>query len=117
MKPLSLQDIRQAVAGKSLSPLPAVPPQITAVCTNTREMEKSSLFVALRGEKFDGHAFLETAVAGGALAAVVDHPLENPPEGLYLIQVVNTRIALGKLARRVRQDLRGRVIAVAGSNG
>src|SRR6188474_2484427 len=106
MKPLSLQDIRQAVAGKSLSPLPAVPPQITAVCTNTREMEKSSLFVALRGENFDGHAFLESAAAGGAVAAVVDHPPENPPAGLYLIEAANTRLALGKLSRRVRQDLR-----------
>ncbi len=122
MKPLSLQDVRQAVAGKSLAPLGPGVPKVEAVCTDTRAMRPASLFVALRGENFDGHGYLRQAAAGGAIAAVVDTapadaaPADAPPE-LYLIQVADTRVALGKLAKRVRQDLRGKVIAVAGSNG
>lgn len=117
MKPLSLQDIRQAVAGRSLSPLRPDAPKLAAICTDTRHMTPGSLFVALRGENFDGHQYLKQAAAGGAAAAVIEEaPADAPPE-LFLIQVPNTRLALGKLAKRVRQDLRGRVIAVAGSNG
>jgi UDP-N-acetylmuramoyl-tripeptide--D-alanyl-D-alanine ligase len=117
MKPLTLQDIRRVVGGRSNKPLPATGPTITAVCTDTRAMKPDSLFVALKGETFDGHKFLATAAAGGAVAAIVSDVPADAPEELHLLIVSDTRIALGKLAAHVRKGLRAKVVAVAGSNG
>ena len=117
MKPLTFHQIRQAVGGSALAPVPSDLPPISAVCTDTRRMEKSSLFVALRGDRHDAHEFLPQAAAGGAIAALVEQCPANTLPNVHLIQVPDTRAAMGKLARRVRADLRGKVIAVAGSNG
>jgi UDP-N-acetylmuramoyl-tripeptide--D-alanyl-D-alanine ligase len=117
MKPLTIHQIRQVVAGSALTALPAGLPTVTAVCTDTRRMEKSSLFVALPGDRYDGHRFIPQAAAGGAIAALVERTPEQVLPNVPLIQVPDTRKALGKLARRVRADLRATVIAVAGSNG
>ena len=72
MKPLTVQQIKQAVGGKLLSAVPKDVAPITAVCTNSKQMEKSSLFVALKGERFNAHDFLPDAAAGGAIAALVE---------------------------------------------
>ncbi len=117
MKPLSLQDIRLAVAGKSVGPLSRGLPAVQSVCTDTRQMKPASLFIALRGERFDGHQFLEQAAAGGAIAAVVDKAPDREIPNFHVIVVNDTRAALGKLATFVRKQMRGKVIAVAGSNG
>jgi UDP-N-acetylmuramoyl-tripeptide--D-alanyl-D-alanine ligase len=117
MKPLTLQDIRRAINGRSTHPLPAFGPVVTAVCTDTRQMRSDALFIALKGDRFDGHKFLETAAAAGAVAAVVSEIPPEAPENLRLVVVPDTRVALGKLARTVRTALRAKVIAVAGSNG
>lgn len=117
MKPLSLPQIRQTVGGNALTAIPADVPPISAVCTDTRRMDKSSLFIALRGDKHDAHDFIPQAAAGGAIAALVDHPPATILPNVHLIQVPDTRRAMGKLASRVRQDLIGKVVAVAGSNG
>src|SRR5438105_3981626 len=98
MKPLTLQDVRRVLGGRSTRPLPAVGPVVNAVCTDTRDMKRDSLFVALRGERFDGHRFLAAAAAGRAVAAVVSEVPPDAPEDLRLIVVPDTRIALGKLA-------------------
>ncbi len=118
MNPLTIRQIRQAVAGKALSPIAENAPVVKSVCTNSRQMDPSSLFIAIRGDKHDGHTFLSDAAAGGAVAAIVERPPANPIPGLILIQVADTRAAMGKLARFVRQQMkRCKVIAVAGSNG
>ncbi len=80
-------------------------------------MVAGSLFVALHGENFDGHDFLAQAAAGGAAAAMIDRDSLTAPPGLRLLRVANTRAAMGRLARHVRQLMRGKIIAVAGSNG
>jgi UDP-N-acetylmuramoyl-tripeptide--D-alanyl-D-alanine ligase len=93
---------------------------VRSVSTDTRTLRPDALFVAVTGDRFDGHLFLEQAAAGGAVAALVDRlehrPVKCPPE-LHLIQTANAREAMGKLARHVRGKFRGKVIAVAGSNG
>lgn len=72
------------------------------------------LFVALRGERFDGHDFVAQAHQRGAVAALVDRRLDLPlPQWV----VDDTRLALGRLAAAWREDFEGRVIAVTGSNG
>lgn len=119
MRPLTLQQLRQAVGGKPLRVLPADPPGVDAVCTDSRRMEKRSVFVALRGERFDAHDNLVEAAKGGAVAAVVERVPEHLdlPENLYLLQVPDTYAALGKLAKFVRLRMSAKVVAVAGSNG
>jgi UDP-N-acetylmuramoyl-tripeptide--D-alanyl-D-alanine ligase len=117
MKPMSIRQVRAAVAGKALSAIADDAPLVQTVCTNSREMAAGSLFIALRGEKFDGHAFLADAARCGAVAALVEQPPVESLAGIALIQVANTRIAMGKLAAFCRQQMRAKVIAVAGSNG
>src|SRR5258706_10059268 len=117
MKPLSIHDVRNAVSGKALNPLPNFFPPVSAICTDTRAMSPASVFVAIKGEKHDAHQFLAQAAAGGAVWAIVqDKPAVIPPK-LHVIQVKDTRVALGKLATLVRKQMHGKVIAVAGSNG
>ena len=117
MKPLSIRQIRQVVGGKALSAIPADAPLVEAVCTDTRRMERGSLFIALRGDKHNAHEFLPQAAAGGAVAALVEEPPHETLPNVLLIQVPDTRIAMGKLAHYCRKHMRAKVIAVAGSNG
>jgi UDP-N-acetylmuramoyl-tripeptide--D-alanyl-D-alanine ligase len=88
----------------------------SAVSTDSRSIAPGALFVALRGERFDGHAFLKDAAAAKAAAALVDRRYagEFPlPVGI----VEDTRLALGALARHWRARFDTALIAVAGSNG
>jgi UDP-N-acetylmuramoyl-tripeptide--D-alanyl-D-alanine ligase len=117
MKPLTLQQIRQAVGGRALGAIPATAPAITSVCTDTRRMQPGSLFVAINGEKFNAHEFLPQAAAAGAIAALVEEPPRQNLPNIHLISVKSTRAALGKLAMYVRKHMRCKVIGVAGSNG
>lgn len=89
----------------------------TGVATDTRTLEEGSLFVALRGERFDAHDFLGAAAAAGATGAVVERIPEGAPAGLVYYRVADTLAALGSLARHYRRQLRARVVAVVGSNG
>jgi UDP-N-acetylmuramoyl-tripeptide--D-alanyl-D-alanine ligase len=117
MNPISIRQIRAAVGGKALSVIADDAPMVTAVCTNSREMTAGSLFIAIRGEKFDGHKYVADAGREGAVAALVETAPTNPIPGMALILVANTRVAMGKLAAFCRQQIRAKVIAVAGSNG
>lgn len=117
MKPLTIQQVRQAVSGKALTSIPATAPLVTAVCTDTRRMEPGALFVAICGDHFNAHDFLPDAAKGGAVAALVQEEPAAKLPNLYLIEVKDTRLALGKLATFVRGQMRSKVIAVAGSNG
>ena len=83
-----------------------------AVSTDTRNMPADALFVALRGERFDGHEFIGQAVAAGAAGAVVERVPEGAPEITYYV-VPDTLVALGMLARYYRRQLTGRVLAIA----
>lgn len=113
MKPLSLGEIRRIVGAEADG---ADELLISAVCTDTRMMQRDSLFVALRGERFDGHEFLPAAADAGAIAALVDRDVTAPP-AMRFVKVADARAAMGALARHVRRQHRGKVIAVAGSNG
>ncbi len=88
----------------------------TDVVTDTRTLVPGTLFVALEGERFDAHAFLDRAAERGALAAVVRRGTPPTP-GLPHIEVEDTLVALGRLARERRRAVRGPVVAVTGTNG
>jgi len=96
------------------------PPGISGVSTDTRTLAAGDLFVALRGENFDGHAFLATAAASGAVGALVDRKAVIPAAAQDLPRLVvgSTLTALGKLASGYRSTFSPRaVVAVTGSVG
>ncbi|WP_253194911.1 UDP-N-acetylmuramoyl-tripeptide--D-alanyl-D-alanine ligase [Hydrogenophaga sp. A37] len=85
------------------------------VHTDTRSLQPGDLFVALQGERFDAHAFLPQAKAQGAVAAIAHGGLAEA--GLPGVEVPDTRLALGELARLWREQFSLPLIAVTGSNG
>ncbi|MBK8063650.1 MAG: UDP-N-acetylmuramoyl-tripeptide--D-alanyl-D-alanine ligase [Betaproteobacteria bacterium] len=91
--------------------------EFIGVSTDSRGVARGQLFVALRGERFDGHAFLAAAAKAGASAALVDAAFDASGAPLPLIVVEDTRRALGALAAAWRAGFDPVLIAVAGSNG
>lgn len=87
-----------------------------AIVTDTRTLEPDTLFVALAGERFDAHAFLEAARDAGATGAVVRRGTTAVP-GLVLYEVEDTLRALGDLAAAQRDRFTGPVIGITGQNG
>jgi len=86
------------------------------VSTDTRTLGRGSLFVALRGERFDGHAFLDEAQRRGAAAVVVEQAAARAV-AMPLIAVDDTTRALGRLGRAWRERFSPVLFAIAGSNG
>ncbi len=89
---------------------------VRGVFTDTRQGASGKLFVALRGERFDGHAFLDQAADGGTSAMLVEREVA-PQEGVAVIRVASTLDALGALANAHRRRWGGKVVVVAGSAG
>ena len=90
--------------------------QMRGVSSDTRHIQPQSVFVALRGERFDGHNFLAQAKNAGAIVAVVEDTAK-PPDDLVCVQVENTLCALGDLARYHRNRFDIPVIGITGSYG
>jgi UDP-N-acetylmuramoyl-tripeptide--D-alanyl-D-alanine ligase len=116
---ITLQDI-QAIPGAKFHNLKFR--SAKGISTDSRTVGIREIFFALRGEKFDGHDFVEMALKKGAACAVVDEKWykENSQivvKGLPLVVVDNTTHALGDLAKIFRSKFSMHVIAVGGSNG
>lgn len=86
------------------------------VSTDTRTLARQALFVALTGENFDGHDFLEAAREAGATGAVVRRGTPHL-DGMEQFEVDDPLVALGLLARARRREVPGPVVAVTGTNG
>jgi UDP-N-acetylmuramoyl-tripeptide--D-alanyl-D-alanine ligase len=89
---------------------------IEGVVADSRAAQAGNLYVALRGERQDGHAFVQSALAKGA-AAVLVHDRAALPKGTAAVVVADTQHALGELAALHRKRWAGRVIAITGSAG
>ena len=89
------------------------------VGTDTRALAPRALFVALRGERFDGHAFLPQAAQQGAVAALVERSRApvTAPAAMSLIIADDSRNALGRLAQHWRSKFTMPLIALTGSSG
>jgi UDP-N-acetylmuramoyl-tripeptide--D-alanyl-D-alanine ligase len=89
--------------------------EFTVVATDSHKLPAGSLFVALRGERYDGHAYAAKAIEQGAAAVMVEASagLDVSPA----ILVKDSRLALGQLAAWHRMNLPARVMAITGSNG
>jgi UDP-N-acetylmuramoyl-tripeptide--D-alanyl-D-alanine ligase len=88
----------------------------SGISSDTRTLRAGALFVALIGERFDGHDHLAAALAAGAKGAVVRKGTPAIP-GLTLFKVDDTLRAFGLLARDRRRSIMGPVVAVTGTNG
>lgn len=89
--------------------------QVEEINTDTRKSVSNSLFFALKGEKFDAHQYLDQAVSQGAVAVVIQQ--ENSSISIPQLVVKDTRIALGKLAKWLREKINPRIVAMTGSSG
>ncbi|AEF54495.1 UDP-N-acetylmuramoyl-tripeptide--D-alanyl-D-alanine ligase [Marinomonas posidonica] len=106
---LSLKDIAFACDGELVGDNQL----IREVVTDTRRIVPGCLFVALRGERFDGHDFADQAMSAGAVCVLSEIKLE----GVCHVKVANTLEAYGRVANLVRQAFAGPVICITGSNG
>jgi|ERR1043166_5889465 UDP-N-acetylmuramoyl-tripeptide--D-alanyl-D-alanine ligase len=92
--------------------------RVSRICTDSRQAKPGDLFIALAGERFDGHNFIDDVAAKGVAAVMVDRS-KAPANGsnCAVLLADDTRQALGRLAARYRQDFDPHVVAVGGSNG
>lgn len=120
MRSVSLKQVGEATGGSLHGPGRLV---VSGVGTDSRDMGGGNLFFALRGERYDGHAFLGEAVEAGAKAAVVENG--NPDladfirreKSFPLVVVKDSLKALGDLAAWVRKGLDIEVVGITGSTG
>ncbi len=87
---------------------------ISQVVTDTRQIVPGCLFIALKGPRFDGHDFVEQAREQGAVAALVEHPVDSP---LPQLCCPDTRLGLGLLAGAWRRRFTLPLVAVTGNSG
>jgi UDP-N-acetylmuramoyl-tripeptide--D-alanyl-D-alanine ligase len=91
---------------------------LSRIGTDSRTIKPGELFVALRGENFDGHDFVESVAKAGATGALVNVNWNgNVPNGFALLQASDTLQAYQQLAANYRRSLVLKVIAITGSNG
>lgn len=87
------------------------------VSTDSRQLPANCLYVALKGERFNGNLFAAQALSNGAAYALVDEPIDGAPAGDRVIRVPDALKALQDLARYHRRRFHIPVIAIGGSNG
>src|ERR1041384_583895 len=116
MNPLPLSKIAKFGATSLTSGDGSV--MIDKVSTDSRTLKPGELFVALRGENFDGHNFVESAAKTGAAGAIVDSNWKGKtPDSFALIRAKDTLQAYQQVAANYRKSLKLKVVAITGSNG
>ncbi|MBM4358541.1 MAG: UDP-N-acetylmuramoyl-tripeptide--D-alanyl-D-alanine ligase [Deltaproteobacteria bacterium] len=115
----SLRELLAVTGGTIRGPLEDAALEVVGISTDSRSVRVGQAFVALRGERFDGHEHLDDVARRGASLAVVERDVHAP--GLTVLRVASTLEALGRIAAfhlaRWRAETRGRVIAITGSAG
>lgn len=115
MKNMSLEKIAQACGGIYRSSDDMRDCVVDSITTDSRKAEKGSLFVAIPGERVDGHDFISSVFEKGAIAVISERKLENPA-GPY-IQVASSLEAVKGIAEYYRQQLDIKVVGITGSVG
>src|SRR6476660_8215093 len=116
MNPLTVSQIAQFAAASLSSGDGTV--VVNKVSTDSRTIKPGELFVALRGENFEGHDFVETTAKAGATGALVDlNWAGNVPNNFALLRASDTLQAYQTLAASYRRSLALKVLAITGSNG
>ena len=113
---LTAADVATAAGGRLVSGAPSTP--VGRVSIDSRTAAAGDFFFAIRGERFDGHAFVTDAVAKGAAGVVVeDAGAASDANAAVVIEVADTTKGLQDLARFVRRASGARVVAITGSAG
>jgi UDP-N-acetylmuramoyl-tripeptide--D-alanyl-D-alanine ligase len=110
VRPRRLSEVARAVEGS----LEGDDVEVRSVSTDSRELIAGSLFIALSGDRTDGHRFVEQAFAGGAAAAIVDAPIDVKGP---VVRVDSTAEALLRLAADERRSMAATVVGITGANG
>lgn len=113
----TLDRVAAALAEQAVSRLPHGSGELSGITTDTRKIGKGNVFVALIGERFDGHDYLRDAVRDGAAALIVSRAPKLDTLGVPIFEVHDTLVALGALAHYWRRAWGKTIIGVAGSNG
>jgi UDP-N-acetylmuramoyl-tripeptide--D-alanyl-D-alanine ligase len=113
----TLDRIAAALEPYSSGAMPRGATQVHGITTDTRKIGKGDVFLALKGERFDGHDYLRDAVRDGAAALIVSRLPKLNTLGVPIYEVSDTLVALGALAKYWRKAWGKTIIGVAGSNG
>lgn len=119
MEKLELSEILKATGGRLEGNVSSCC-YIENISTDTRTLKKGDLFIALKGSKFDGHNFVDTAFKKGAKGAIVqkDSVFDWPvKKNNFIISVDNTLFALGKIANYYLKKFNPKIIGITGSCG
>lgn len=90
---------------------------INGVTIDSRKIQKGNLFIPFKGDKTDGHQYVEAAIQNGAAAAFWQKDVPNPPKHLPLIFVSDPLVSIQQLAKSYRHELDIKVVGITGSNG
>ncbi|MES2570278.1 MAG: UDP-N-acetylmuramoyl-tripeptide--D-alanyl-D-alanine ligase [Verrucomicrobiota bacterium] len=115
MDPINAETLARWAEGKLLSGSPSS--TATTLCTDSRALKAGDLFLALRGETFDGHAFIPQAAQTGAMGVIAEEVPAGLPSDFVVIVVADTLRALQSIAAQYRRTLDLEVVAITGSNG
>ena len=115
MEAMTVQELLEATGGRLLAGSPEQ--TFTAVETDSRAIHAGALFVALRGEKTDGHKYVAGALAAGAEGCLVVDPVNTVAEGKFCVQVPDTLLAIGEVARAYKAKFDIPVVGITGSVG
>jgi len=115
MEATHLERIARWAGGELLAGDPAATTE--TICTDSRALRAGDVFLALRGDKFDGHSFVPEGARRGGLGAVVEQVPANLPREFAVIRVENTLLALQEIAANYRRSLPLQVVCITGSNG
>ena len=110
-----LSQIAAWTGGRLAAGNPAV--TVTTIASDSRALKPGDLFIAIRGEKFDGHDFLAEAARLGAIGAIVEKETPGLPSSFALIIVADAVRGLQLLATAYRATLRLTAVCITGSNG
>jgi UDP-N-acetylmuramoyl-tripeptide--D-alanyl-D-alanine ligase len=113
----TLDRIAGALGHEATGKLPSGSQSVAGITTDTRKIAKGDVFLALRGERFDGHDYLPDAVRDGAAAVIVSKAPQLRSLGVPVFEVRDTLVALGALGKYWRKAWGKTIVGVAGSNG
>ena len=113
----TLDRIAAALENQLTASAPRGSTEVRGITTDTRKIGKGDVFLALEGDRFDGHDYLRDAVRDGASAVIVSRAPRLTALSVPVFEVRDTLIALGALANYWRRAWGKTIIGVAGSNG
>src|SRR6478735_2366827 len=115
MEPTKLETIARWAGGEIVAGDPTC--MFSTICTDSRSLHGGDMFLALRGQSFDGHTFVSEAARRGATGVIVEKVPANVPPDFAVVRVADTLVALQQLAANYRRSLPLQIVCITGSNG